>query len=62
MTNADHVAPRTAHEAAELLAARGLHSHLHSEGENVCVSGHCVPTPAVLGSSLLPATSGRGYL
>lgn len=52
--NAGHMAPRTAREAAQLLADRGKHSHLHAEDETICVSGHCTPTPAVLGSSLLP--------
>ncbi|MEU4169455.1 hypothetical protein AB0F46_21590 [Streptomyces sp. NPDC026665] len=47
------MAPRTAQEAAELLAQRGRHSHLSSEGYTVCVSHRCTPTPNVLGTSLL---------
>ncbi|MET9729705.1 hypothetical protein ABZZ79_03260 [Streptomyces sp. NPDC006458] len=38
----------TAREAAQLLAQQGRHSHLHSEHETVCISGDCIPTPAVL--------------
>ncbi|MDT0477385.1 hypothetical protein RM863_35215 [Streptomyces sp. DSM 41014] len=48
-----HHAPSTALAAARLLAAQGHHSHLHSEAETTCVSGHCAPTPAVLGTTLL---------
>lgn len=48
----DHVAPRTAREAAELLAAQGKHSHLHAEHETVCISGHCTPALAILGAPL----------
>lgn len=53
MNTADHTAPRTAAEAAELLAQDSLHSHLSSEGESVCISGHCPPASAILGTSLL---------
>ncbi len=34
-------APRTAWEAAKLLAAEGKHVHHVAEGESVCVSRHC---------------------
>lgn len=38
----DHLpAPRTAAEAAHLLAAEGNHVHLVSEGESTCISGEC---------------------
>ncbi|MFJ2515607.1 hypothetical protein ACIPEL_36320 [Streptomyces griseoviridis] len=42
-----------AREIAQALAQQGKHSHLHAEGESTCISGHCSPTPAVLGTSLL---------
>jgi hypothetical protein len=63
MYNAGHMAPRTALEAAELLAQQGKHSHLHSEHESVCISGHCTPMPRVLGTSLQPVPASiRRYL
>ncbi|WP_435209586.1 hypothetical protein [Streptomyces sp. bgisy034] len=53
-TNAGHMAPRTAREAAELLAQQGKHSHLHAEHETVCISGHCTLVPTVLDISMRP--------
>jgi len=50
MTPTHCTAPRTAREAAELLAAQGKHSHLHAEHETICISGHCTPTPTVIGT------------
>ncbi|MFJ3794949.1 hypothetical protein ACIPSJ_01535 [Streptomyces sp. NPDC090088] len=61
--NAGHAAPRTAREAAQLLAQQGKHSHLHAEHETVCISGHCTVIPTVLGTSLRPEpTAIRRYL
>lgn len=54
-----HMAPRTAAEAAQILAQWGHHSHLHSEGDSLCISGNCAPTPAVLGTSLLKPADTR---
>ena len=53
IVNAGHMAPRTAREAAQLLAQQGEHSHLHAEHESVCVSGMCTPIPAILGTGLV---------
>ncbi|WP_326728982.1 hypothetical protein [Streptomyces phaeochromogenes] len=47
------MAPATATEAATVLAQCGKHSHLRSEDESVCISGHCAPAATVLGTSLL---------
>ena len=61
--NAGHMAPRTAREAAQLLAQQGKHSHLHAEHETACISGHCAPIPTVLGTSLLASPAAiRRYL
>jgi hypothetical protein len=37
-------APRSATEAAQLLAREGKHVHLVSEGEPTCLKGSCFPT------------------
>ncbi|MER7930494.1 hypothetical protein ABTY96_46550 [Streptomyces sp. NPDC096057] len=47
------MAPRTAREAAQLLAQQGKHSHLHAEHESVCISAMCTPIPSILGTSLV---------
>lgn len=44
-------APRSAAEAAHLLAKDGAHVHLVSEGQSTCVRATCGPTPV-----LIPAT------
>jgi hypothetical protein len=36
-------APRTAREAADLLAADGHHVHYVADGEARCHTGHCIP-------------------
>lgn len=59
MTNTGHMAPRTAREAAALLAQQGKHSHLHAEHETVCISGHCTPALNVLGRRLLTPADTR---
>lgn len=41
-TTENRPAPRTAWEAAELLAAEGKHVHHVAEGDSVCVSKHCL--------------------
>lgn len=41
-------APRTAAEAAHLLAKRGKHVHIVSEGHSTCLAGTCGPTPLPL--------------
>lgn len=38
-------APRSATEAAHLLAKDGAHVHLISEGQSTCVRATCGPTP-----------------
>jgi hypothetical protein len=38
-------APRSAAEAAHLLAREGKHVHLVSDGEPTCLKGCCGPTP-----------------
>ncbi|MFF9279526.1 hypothetical protein [Streptomyces griseosporeus] len=48
------MAPRTASEAAQLLAQSGKHAHLHSDHETICVSDACTPVPSVL-SGLIPS-------
>ena len=58
-TISGHMAPRTAAEAAQILAQQGRHSHLHSEGYSVCVSRDCTPTPGVLGTRLLQPADAR---
>lgn len=72
LANASHAAPRTALEAAQLLAQLGEHSHLHSEHQSTCVSDDCEPTPTVLHGigalapfkpgGILPALHGPGLL
>lgn len=41
-------APRSAAEAAHLLARDGHHVHLISEGHATCLKGCCGPTPLEL--------------
>lgn len=41
-------APRSAAEAAHLLAREGRHVHLVSEGETTCLKACCGPTPVEL--------------
>jgi hypothetical protein len=41
-------APRSATEAAHLLAREGKHVHLVSEGEPTCLKGCCYPAPVPL--------------
>jgi hypothetical protein len=45
-------APRSAAEAADLLARDGHHVHLISEGHSTCLKGCCGPVPLDL-----PATT-----
>ncbi len=52
----DRAAPRSADEAAALLAAQGEHVHLVSEGEAHCPDGRC--TPAIV-AGLTAAPSSR---
>lgn len=35
--------PTAARQVAQQLADDGHHSHLHADGETVCLSGHCQP-------------------
>lgn len=41
-------APRSATEAAHLLARDGHHVHIVSEGHSTCLAGSCGPTPLPL--------------
>jgi hypothetical protein len=41
-------APRSAAEAAHLLAKTGAHVHLVSDGEPTCLKGCCYPAPVPL--------------
>ena len=41
-------APRTAAEAAHLLAREGRHVHLVSDGHSTCLKGCCGPQPLKL--------------
>ncbi|CAL9666253.1 hypothetical protein SUDANB145_07176 (plasmid) [Streptomyces sp. enrichment culture] len=41
-------APRTAAEAAHLLARDGHHVHIVSDGHSTCLRGGCGPTPVAL--------------
>jgi hypothetical protein len=41
-------APRSAAEAAHLLAREGKHVHLISEGHRTCLKGCCDPAPVLL--------------
>lgn len=41
-------APRSAAEAAHLLARDGKHVHLVSEGHSTCLKGTCGPEPLTL--------------
>ncbi|MET7779579.1 hypothetical protein ABZU94_29785 [Streptomyces mirabilis] len=41
-------APRSAAEAAHLLAKQGEHVHLVSDGEPTCLKGCCYPTPVAI--------------
>jgi hypothetical protein len=45
---ATNEAPRSATEAAHLLAKTGAHVHLVSDGEPTCLKGCCGPTPVQL--------------
>ncbi|MEW2161432.1 hypothetical protein AB0912_00245 [Streptomyces sp. NPDC007084] len=45
-------APRSADEAAHLLAREGRHVHLVSEGESHCLKGACGPVPVELPSTV----------
>ena len=45
-------APRTAAEAAHLLASEGKHVHLVSEAHSTCLAGACGPTPVELPASV----------
>ncbi|MEU5077087.1 hypothetical protein AB0G76_36895 [Streptomyces asoensis] len=38
-------APRTAAEAAHLLAREGKHVHVVSDGHSTCLAGRCGPAP-----------------
>lgn len=42
------LAPRTATEAAHLLAREGHHVHIVSEGHSTCLKGCCGPVPVEL--------------
>ncbi|MFJ8023352.1 hypothetical protein [Streptomyces sp. NPDC096311] len=46
-------APRSAAEAAHLLAKTGAHVHLVSEGEATCLKGCCFPNPVTLPVAVL---------
>lgn len=41
-------APRTAAEAAHLLARDGYHVHIVSDGHSTCLRGGCGPAPVAL--------------
>jgi hypothetical protein len=41
-------APRSAAEAAHLLARQGKHVHVVSEGHSTCLKGCCEPEPLTL--------------
>lgn len=45
-------APRSAAEAAHLLAKDGAHVHLVSEGHSTCVAATCGPTPVLIPSAV----------
>ncbi|MGW4728864.1 hypothetical protein ACWEQC_06735 [Streptomyces shenzhenensis] len=57
--NAGHMAPRTAREAAHLLAAQGKHAHYVAEHETVCVSQLCTQVPPILSANLLTPADTR---
>ncbi|MFJ9374422.1 hypothetical protein [Streptomyces sp. NPDC101455] len=46
-------APRSAAEAAHLLAREGAHVHLVSEGHSTCLKGCCGPQPLELPAATL---------
>jgi hypothetical protein len=50
---ADTQAPRSAAEAAHLLAKQGKHVHLISDGEPSCLKGCCYPSPVPLPAAVL---------
>ncbi len=60
--NAGHMPSRTAHEAAQLLADQGKHSHLHADHETTCISGNCIPVPTVLAGLHPQPAATRRYL
>ncbi|NUP16616.1 MAG: hypothetical protein HOZ81_11005 [Streptomyces sp.] len=45
-------APRSATEAAHLLAREGKHVHIVSDGHSSCLAGACGPTPVELPSAV----------
>lgn len=46
-------APRSAAEAAHLLAREGKHVHLISDGEPKCLRGGCYPSPVAIPPAVL---------